>query len=139
MITQFNTVSDLFPTVPKYFESVKRWLGCGLYVKFVFKANTMFKMEEDEEDEEEEDKEVDEESAVDSSLQFQGSADYKKLVASLKRAPIPPGSHSQCCGAGAGRSRYFFGRSRSRCKDVKAKTCFLLLFSLFLYEEEPEL
>ena len=22
---------------------------------------------------------------------------------------------------------------RSRCKDVKAKTCFLLLFSLFLY------
>ena len=35
----------------------------------------------------------------------------------------------QCCGA---------GRSRSRCKDVKAKTCFLLLFSLFLYEEEPE-
>ena len=37
----------------------------------------------------------------------------------------------QCCGAGAGRSRYFFGRSWSRCKDVKAKTCFLLLFSLF--------
>ena len=33
----------------------------------------------------------------------------------------------------------FFGRSRSRCKDVKAKTCYLLLFSLFLYEEEPEL
>ena len=32
-----------------------------------------------------------------------------------------------------------FGRSRSRCKDVKAKTCFLLLFSLFLYEKEPEL
>ena len=31
-----------------------------------------------------------------------------------------------------------FGRSRSRCEDVKAKTCFLLLFSLFLYEEEPE-
>ena len=30
-----------------------------------------------------------------------------------------------------------FGRSRSRCKDVKAKTCFLLLFSLFLYEKEP--
>ena len=27
---------------------------------------------------------------------------------------------------------------RSRCKDVKAKTCFLLLFSLFLYEKEPE-
>ena len=45
-------------------------------------------------------------------------------------------SGEQCCGAGAGRSRYFFGRSR--CKDVKAKTCFLLLFSLFLYEEEPE-
>ena len=32
-----------------------------------------------------------------------------------------------------------FGRSRSRCKDVKAKTCFLLLFSLFLYEKEPKL
>ena len=46
------------------------------------------------------------------------------------------GYGGQCCGAGAGRSRYFFGRSR--CKDVKAKTCFLLLFSLFLYEEEPE-
>ena len=30
----------------------------------------------------------------------------------------------------------FFGRSR--CKDVKAKTCYLLLFSLFSYEEEPE-
>ena len=27
---------------------------------------------------------------------------------------------------------------RSRCKDVKAKICFLLLFSLFLYEKEPE-
>ena len=49
-------------------------------------------------------------------------------------------AHTQCCGAGAGRSRYFFGQSwsRSRCKDVKAKTCFLLLFSLFLYEEELE-
>ena len=34
------------------------------------------------------------------------------------------------------RSRYFFGRSR--CKDVEAKTCYLLLFSLFFYEEEPE-
>ena len=31
-----------------------------------------------------------------------------------------------------------FGRSRSRCKDVKAKTCFLLLLSLLLYEKEPE-
>ena len=33
-----------------------------------------------------------------------------------------------------------FGPSRSwsRCKDVKAKTCFFLLFSLFLYEKEPE-
>ena len=31
-----------------------------------------------------------------------------------------------------------FSRSRSRCKDVKEKTCFLLLFSLFLYEEELE-
>ena len=31
-----------------------------------------------------------------------------------------------------------FGRSRSRCEDVKAKTFFLLLFSLFLYEKEPE-
>ena len=27
---------------------------------------------------------------------------------------------------------------RSRCEDVKAKTLFLLLFSLFLYEKEPE-
>ena len=45
---------------------------------------------------------------------------------------------AQCCGAGAGRSRYFFGRSRSRWKDVKAKTCFLLLFSQFLYEKELE-
>ena len=35
------------------------------------------------------------------------------------------------------RAGTFFGRSRSRCKDVKAKTCYLLLFSLFLYEEEP--
>ena len=25
-----------------------------------------------------------------------------------------------------------------RCEDVKAKTVFLLLFSLFLYEKEPE-
>ena len=32
-----------------------------------------------------------------------------------------------------------FGWSRSRCKDVKAKTLFLLLFSLFLFEKEPEL
>ena len=31
-----------------------------------------------------------------------------------------------------------FGRSRSRCEDVKAITFFLLLFSLFLYEKEPE-
>ena len=31
-----------------------------------------------------------------------------------------------------------FGRSRSRCEDVKAKTFFVLLFSLFLYEKEPE-
>ena len=48
------------------------------------------------------------------------------------------GTLNQCCRAG--RSRYFFGRSqsRSRCEDVKAKTCFLLLFSLVLYEEEPE-
>ena len=30
------------------------------------------------------------------------------------------------------------GRSRSQCEDVKAKTSFLLLFSLFLYEKEPE-
>ena len=44
----------------------------------------------------------------------------------------------QCYGAGAGWSRYFFGQSRSQCKDEKAKTCFLLLFSLFLYKEEPE-
>ena len=44
---------------------------------------------------------------------------------------------------GAGRSRsepVLFGRnwSQSRCEDVKAKTFFLLLFSLFLYEKEPE-
>ena len=32
-----------------------------------------------------------------------------------------------------------FGQSRSQCDDVKAKTPFLLLFSLFLYEKEPEL
>ena len=31
-----------------------------------------------------------------------------------------------------------FGRRRSRCEDLKAKTLFLLLFSLFLYEKEPE-
>ena len=31
-----------------------------------------------------------------------------------------------------------FGQSRSRCEDLKAKTLFLLLFSLFLYEKEPE-
>ena len=31
-----------------------------------------------------------------------------------------------------------FGRSRSRWEDVKAKTFFLLLLSLFLYEKEPE-
>ena len=31
-----------------------------------------------------------------------------------------------------------FGWSRSQCEDVKAKTPFLLLFSLFLYEKEPE-
>jgi hypothetical protein len=48
-------------------------------------------MEEEEEEEKEEEEE--EEVPVDSSssLHFQGSADYKKLVSSLKRATIPPG------------------------------------------------
>ncbi len=32
-----------------------------------------------------------EEPTVGGSLPFQGSADYKRLVASLKRAAIPPG------------------------------------------------
>ena len=31
-----------------------------------------------------------------------------------------------------------FGRSQSRCENVKAKTSFLRLFSLFLYEKKPE-
>ena len=37
----------------------------------------------------------------------------------------------------AGRSSTFWS-DPERCKVVKAKTCFLLLFSLFLYEKKPE-
>jgi hypothetical protein len=48
--------------------------------------------DEEEEKEEEEDEEKEQEPTVDTGLKFQGSADYKKLVASLKRAAIPPGS-----------------------------------------------
>ncbi len=47
---------------------------------------------DDEEEEKEEDEEKEQEPTVDTGLKFQGSADYKKLVASLKRAAIPPGS-----------------------------------------------
>jgi hypothetical protein len=47
--------------------------------------------DEEEEKEEEEDEEKEQEPPVDTGLKFQGSADYKKLVASLKRAAIPPG------------------------------------------------
>jgi hypothetical protein len=48
--------------------------------------------EEEEEKEEDEDEEKEQEPTMDTGLKFQGSADYKKLVASLKRAAIPPGS-----------------------------------------------
>jgi hypothetical protein len=47
--------------------------------------------DEEEEKEEEEDEEKEQEPTVVTGLKFQGSADYKKLVASLKRAAIPPG------------------------------------------------
>jgi hypothetical protein len=48
--------------------------------------------DEEEEKEEEEDEEKEQEPPVDTGIKFQGSADYKNLVASLKRAAIPPGS-----------------------------------------------
>jgi hypothetical protein len=45
-----------------------------------------------EEYEEEKEEEEEEEPVVDGGL-FQGSADYKKLVSSLKRAVIPSGGY----------------------------------------------
>ena len=44
-------------------------------------------------------------------------------------------SKHQCCGAGAGRSRYFLVGAGVKMWRQKH---FLLLFSLFLYEKEPE-
>ena len=71
--------------------------------------------------------------------------------------PAPPAprkffndqTFNQCCGSASIIMRIsvaepersepvLFGWSRSRCKDVKAKTCFFLLFSLFLHEKELE-
>ena len=82
---------------------------------------------------------------ADSGSELLGSAPAPGKKRQFQAAP----ASIQCCRAGpfltgSGSSSVaepepvLFGRSRSRCKDVKAKTCFLLLFSLFLYEKEPE-
>ena len=44
----------------------------------------------------------------------------------LQKRSVPPVLRS--------RSRYFFGRSRSRCKDVKAKTCFYYFLAYFIWK-----
>ena len=83
---------------------------------------------------------------ADSGSELLGSAPAPGKKRQFQAAP----ASIQCCRAGpfltgSGSSSVaepepvLFGRSRSRCKDVKAKTLFLLLFSLFLFEKEPEL
>ena len=49
---------------------------------------------EEEEGENEEEQEEEEKSSEDGG-HYKGSADYQKIIATLKRAPLPPGTGTQ--------------------------------------------